>query len=114
MTEPPIGGTGNYEMKAFASEVKGLLWLNSDIHVFPPGHIYDSYVDDFVYSSLCTFTHSEISVPVDLEIQICLRNLFTSVFLDEGDSSADTEVVKFISEVDEGTKRVFKVDRSSF
>jgi asparagine synthase (glutamine-hydrolysing) len=33
---------------AFASEVKGLLWLNSDIHVFPPGHIYDSYVDDFV------------------------------------------------------------------
>ena len=33
---------------AFASEVKALLWLNSEIHIFPPGHIYDSYVDDFV------------------------------------------------------------------
>ena len=33
---------------AFASEVKALLWLNSEIRIFPPGHIYDSYVDDFV------------------------------------------------------------------
>ena len=33
---------------AFASEAKALLWLNSEIHIFPPGHIYDSYVDDFV------------------------------------------------------------------
>ena len=33
---------------AFASEVKALLFLNSKIHVFPPGHIYDSYVDDFI------------------------------------------------------------------
>lgn len=33
---------------AFASEVKALLWLNSEIHIFPPGHIYDSYVDAFV------------------------------------------------------------------
>ena len=33
---------------AFASEAKALLFLNSDIHVFPPGHIYDSYVNDFV------------------------------------------------------------------
>jgi asparagine synthase (glutamine-hydrolysing) len=33
---------------AFASEVKALLWLNSEIHIFPPGHIYDSYVDDFM------------------------------------------------------------------
>lgn len=33
---------------AFASEAKALLWLNSEIHIFPPGHIYDSYVDTFV------------------------------------------------------------------
>ena len=33
---------------AFASEVKALLFLNSKIHIFPPGHIYDSYVDDFI------------------------------------------------------------------
>src|SRR6056300_1947507 len=33
---------------AFASEVKALLFLNSEIHIFPPGHIYDSYIDDFV------------------------------------------------------------------
>ena len=33
---------------AFASEVKALLFLNSEICIFPPGHIYDSYIDDFV------------------------------------------------------------------
>lgn len=33
---------------AFASELKALLFLNSEIHVFPPGHIYDSYVNDFI------------------------------------------------------------------
>ena len=33
---------------AFASEVKALLCLRSQIHIFPPGHIYDSYINDFV------------------------------------------------------------------
>jgi len=33
---------------AFASEVKALLFLNSEIHIFPPGHMYDSYINDFV------------------------------------------------------------------
>ena len=33
---------------AFASEVKALLFLNSEIYIFPPGHFYDSYIDDFV------------------------------------------------------------------
>jgi asparagine synthase (glutamine-hydrolysing) len=33
---------------AFASEAKALLFLNSKIEVFPPGHIYDSYINDFV------------------------------------------------------------------
>jgi len=33
---------------AFASEVKALLFLRSQVHIFPPGHIYDSYVNDFV------------------------------------------------------------------
>ena len=33
---------------AFASEVKALLFLNSEIYIFPPGHIYDSHVDDFI------------------------------------------------------------------
>lgn len=33
---------------AFASEVKALMFLKSEIHVFPPGHIYDSALDDFI------------------------------------------------------------------
>ena len=33
---------------AFASEAKALLSFGSQIHVFPPGHIYDSYVNDFI------------------------------------------------------------------
>ncbi len=33
---------------AFASEAKALLFLNTEIFVFPPGFLYDSYVDDFV------------------------------------------------------------------
>ena len=32
---------------AFASEAKALLFLNSEIYIFPPGHFYDSYIDDF-------------------------------------------------------------------
>jgi asparagine synthase (glutamine-hydrolysing) len=33
---------------AFASEVKALMSLGTDIHIFPPGHVYDSYINDFV------------------------------------------------------------------
>ena len=33
---------------AFASEVKALMFLGTTIHIFPPGHFYDSYVDTFV------------------------------------------------------------------
>ncbi|QIG59547.1 hypothetical protein [Dishui Lake phycodnavirus 2] len=33
---------------AFASEVKALLFLNSPVHIFPPGTFYDSFVDDFI------------------------------------------------------------------
>ena len=33
---------------AFASEVKALMFLKSEIFIFPPGHIYDSALDDFV------------------------------------------------------------------
>lgn len=33
---------------AFASEVKGLLFLGTKIHIFPPGHFYDSLIGDFV------------------------------------------------------------------
>ena len=33
---------------AFASEVKALLSLHSEIKIFPPGHMYDSYINDFV------------------------------------------------------------------
>jgi len=33
---------------ALASEAKALMFLKSEIFVFPPGHVYDSYVDDFV------------------------------------------------------------------
>jgi len=33
---------------AFASEMKGLLSFETRIEIFPPGHIYDSDVDDFI------------------------------------------------------------------
>ena len=33
---------------AFASEAKALTFLETPIHIFPPGHFYDSYVDNFV------------------------------------------------------------------
>ena len=33
---------------AFASEAKALLRLGAKIEIFPPGHIYDSYLDSFV------------------------------------------------------------------
>ena len=33
---------------AFASEAKALLFLGTEIHVFPPGYVYDSYIDDFM------------------------------------------------------------------
>ena len=33
---------------AFASEAKALGPLQSEIHIFPPGHIFDSYINDFV------------------------------------------------------------------
>lgn len=32
---------------AFASEVKALTFLGTKIHIFPPGHFYDSFMDDF-------------------------------------------------------------------
>jgi asparagine synthase (glutamine-hydrolysing) len=37
---------------AFASEVKGLLQFESQVHVFPPGHIFDSSVDFGAIGSL--------------------------------------------------------------
>jgi len=33
---------------AFASEAKALMFLGTHISVFPPGHFYDSYVNDFI------------------------------------------------------------------
>ena len=33
---------------AFASEAKALMFLGSQIDIFPPGHFYDSYVDQFI------------------------------------------------------------------
>lgn len=33
---------------AFASEAKALMFLETKIDIFPPGHIFDSYINDFV------------------------------------------------------------------
>lgn len=33
---------------AFASEIKALALLNGKIEIFPPGHFYDSFLEDFV------------------------------------------------------------------
>ena len=49
---------------AFASEAKALLYLKSDIDIFPPGHIYDSYIDDFVcYHTGYWHVHKHIENP---------------------------------------------------
>jgi asparagine synthase (glutamine-hydrolysing) len=49
---------------AFASETKALRYLKSDIHIFPPGHIYDSYIDDFVcYHTGYWHVHKHIENP---------------------------------------------------
>jgi len=36
------------ESIAFASEVKALLFLNTPVHVFPPGTFYDSHINQFI------------------------------------------------------------------
>ncbi len=33
---------------AFASEAKALMFLGTHIEIFPPGHFYDSYLDNFI------------------------------------------------------------------
>ena len=48
---------------AFASEVKALLFLNHKVEIFPPGHFYDSYVNDFIcyYTGYWrTFKHIQV------------------------------------------------------
>ena len=51
---------------AFASEAKALGSLQSEIHVFPPGHIFDSYINDFVcyhtgYWNVNKYTNNHIT-----------------------------------------------------
>jgi asparagine synthase (glutamine-hydrolysing) len=56
---------------AFASEAKALLSFGSQIHVFPPGHIYDSYVNDFIcYHS----GYWKINKYVNIDLHQELRN----------------------------------------
>lgn len=38
----------SHESIAFASEAKALLFLNAEINIFPPGHFFDSHVNDFI------------------------------------------------------------------
>jgi asparagine synthase (glutamine-hydrolysing) len=46
---------------AFASEAKGLLHFQSKIQIFPPGHVYDSRLDEFIcwapryWDECCTY-----------------------------------------------------------
>lgn len=49
---------------AFASEAKALLCLNSKINVFPPGHIYDSRIGDFICYYNC-YWHINKSLNTD-------------------------------------------------
>lgn len=45
---------------AFASEVKALSFLKTPIHIFPPGHFYDSYIDDFVRYYPLYWPHADV------------------------------------------------------
>ena len=47
---------------AFASEAKALLFLNSQIHVFPPGTFYDSYINEFI-TYYTGYWHVKTKVP---------------------------------------------------
>lgn len=58
---------------AFASEVKALLFLNSPVHVFPPGTFYDSCVDDFItYHS--GYWHIKTHVPYENKLRGVLED----------------------------------------
>lgn len=58
---------------AFASEVKALLFLNSPVHVFPPGTFYDSCVDDFItYHS--GYWHIKTHVPYENKLREVLED----------------------------------------
>ena len=57
---------------AFSSEVKGLLFLNTPVHIFPPGTFYDSYVDDFItYHS--GYWHIKTHVPLQNKLKDALE-----------------------------------------
>jgi asparagine synthase (glutamine-hydrolysing) len=47
---------------AFASEAKALLFLNAQVHVFPPGTFYDSHVNDFI-TYYTGYWHVKTKVP---------------------------------------------------
>ena len=58
---------------AFASEAKALLCLNSKIDIFPPGHFYDSYFDNFV----CYYTgYWRVDKQLDFSSRHQLRETF--------------------------------------
>ena len=38
----------SHDSIAFASEAKALLFMNAEINIFPPGHLFDSHVNDFI------------------------------------------------------------------
>lgn len=60
---------------AFASEVKALMFLKSEIHVFPPGHIYDSAIDDFTcYHNSYWYIYKHVSNTGDNAIKTRLES----------------------------------------
>ena len=60
---------------AFASEVKALLFLNSKICIFPPGHIYDSHVDDFIcYHNNYWTINKYVTTNHSRDIRVALEN----------------------------------------
>lgn len=63
---------------AFASEAKALLFLNTPVHVFPPGTFYDSGVDDFItyhsgYWHIKTHTSVQNTLKESLEEAVKVR-----------------------------------------
>jgi asparagine synthase (glutamine-hydrolysing) len=65
---------------AFSSEVKALRFLNSRIDIFPPGHIYDSYIDDFVcYHTGYWNVHKYIETP---NVRDQIRDVFETAVHD--------------------------------
>jgi|TARA_B110000240_G_C13497495_1_gene452346 asparagine synthase (glutamine-hydrolysing) len=102
---------------AFASEAKALLFLESHIEVFPPGYIYDSYVDNFIcYHSgywdvqkhITNYTIEDVRSNLEKAVHLRLENTDREIgFLLSG--GLDSSLIASIAQKRLGTIKTFSV-----